>query len=117
MLSGLCLVHCLLLPFAVVLLPFLAQFSDDHFHVEMLMIVIPVSLFALFLGYRRHHHAGIVAAGLVGLCLLTLGGTVVHETWGLMADRTLTVLGSLTLAVTHYRNFRLSKHVARLAAE
>lgn len=117
MLSGLCLIHCLLLPFAVVLLPFLGQFSDDHFHIEMLMVVIPVSAVALYLGYRRHHRLSIVLAGIAGLALLVIGGTVAHSTIGLMADRALTVVGSITLAVTHYRNFRLSKDHSRSASE
>ena len=117
MLSGLCLIHCLLLPFVVVLLPFLGQFSDDHFHLEMLVVVIPVSAVALFLGYRRHRRAGVVLAGIAGLALLTVGGTVAHSAYGLAADRTLTVLGSITLAVTHYRNFRLSRHQSRSVTE
>ena len=108
-LSGLCLIHCLMLPFLVVLVPVLAQFSDEHFHLEMLIVVVPVSLVALALGYRRHGHTGVVIAGLVGLAILTVGGTLAHDAYGLVADRALTVLGSITLAVTHYRNFRLSK--------
>ena len=116
-LSGLCLLHCLALPFAVALLPFLSQFSDDHLHAEMLFVVIPVSVVALGLGFRRHHHRGVVISGIIGLAILTIGGTVAHDTYGLIADRILTVVGSITLAVTHYRNFRLSKHSARSAAQ
>ena len=84
--------------------------------VEMLIVVIPISLVALALGYRRHRHMGIVVAGIVGLAVLTIGGTIAHSTYGLLADRTLTVIGSIVLAVTHYRNFRLSRHAARSAA-
>ena len=105
-LSGLCLVHCLLLPIAVVALPFLGQFSDDHLHAELLFLVIPVSVAALYLGYRRHGQAGIVAAG---LGILVLGATVAHFDYGLLADRAMTVAGSLLLAVTHYRNYRLAR--------
>ena len=115
-LSGLCLLHCLLLPFLVAGLPFLAQFRDDHLHAEMLVVVIPVSIVALAIGFRRHRHAGIVVSGIVGLAVLTIGGTFAHSVAGLVADRTLTVIGSITLAVTHYRNFRLSRHAARSAA-
>ncbi|MGI9262690.1 MAG: MerC domain-containing protein [Woeseiaceae bacterium] len=111
-LSGLCLVHCLALPFLIVLLPFLGQFSDDHLHAQMLFLVIPISLIALALGYRRHRHLGIVIAGIVALGVVTLGGTVAHNHYGLLADRVLTIVGSLALAITHYRNFRLSRHVA-----
>ena len=116
-LSGLCLLHCLLLPFAVAVLPFLGQFSDDHLHAELLVVVIPVSLVALYLGYRRHSHSGVVVMGLAGLVVLTIGGTVAHDLYGLLADRTLTVIGSVTLAITHYRNFRLSRMAVRLASE
>ena len=110
-LSGLCLVHCLALPLAIVILPFLGQFSDDHLHVQMLIMVIPVSAIALALGFRRHRHVGIVIAGIAGLAIVTIGGTIAHDHYGLFADRLLTIIGSLVLAVTHYRNFRLSRHV------
>lgn len=116
-LSGLCLLHCLLLPFAVAILPFLGQFSDDHLHLEMLAVVVPVSVVALYLGYRRHDHLYIVGWGLVGLSLLAVGGTIAHTLYGLLADRTLTVAGSVVLAITHYRNFRLSRGAARSAAK
>jgi MFS superfamily sulfate permease-like transporter len=116
-LSGLCLLHCLLLPFAVAILPFLGQFSDDHLHAELLVVVLPVSVIALALGYRRHAHAGVIAWGLTGLVVLTIGGTVAHNMYGLVADRTLTIIGSLILAFTHYRNFRLSKLAMRSVPE
>ena len=116
-LSGLCLLHCLLLPFAVVMLPFLGQFSDDHLHAELLVVVIPVSVLALAFGYRRHGHNGVIAWGLAGLTILTIGGTIAHSVYGLLADRVLTVGGSLILATTHYRNFRLSKAALRSATE
>lgn len=116
-LSGLCLLHCLLLPFLVALLPFLSQFGDDHLHAEVLIFVIPVSIIALALGFRRHRHTGIVISGLVGLVILTLGGTIVHNAYGLLADRTMTVIGSFTLAITHYRNFRYSRAAMRRVAK
>jgi hypothetical protein len=116
-LSGLCLLHCLLLPFAVAILPFLGQFSDDHFHAELLIVVIPVSIIALALGYRRHRHSGIVAWGLSGLVVLTIGGTIAHSMYGLIADRSLTVVGSVILAITHFRNYRYSRRAIRSAPE
>jgi len=116
-LSGLCLVHCLALPLVIAVLPFLGQFSDDHFHVQMLIMVIPVSTIALGLGYRRHRHLGVVIAGIAALVVVTLGGTVAHQHYGLLADRLLTIIGSLALAITHYRNFRLSRHAARSTPE
>jgi hypothetical protein len=115
-LSGLCLLHCLLLPFLLAALPFLGQFGDDHLHAEMLLVVIPVSLIALAFGYLRHRHTGVVISGIAGLVIMTIGGTIAHDVYGLLADRTLTVIGSLTLAFTHYRNYKLSRATSGSAA-
>lgn len=108
-LSGLCLLHCLALPFIIVLLPFLGQFGDGHLHAELLLFVIPVSVIALTAGYRRHGHVGVIIFGAVGLIILTIGGTVVHDLYGATADRAMSVTGSIILAFTHYRNFRLAQ--------
>jgi MerC mercury resistance protein len=103
-LSGLCLVHCLALPLVVALLPFLAQYSDGHLHLQMLAAVLPLSALALTVGYRRHRDRRILTAGCIAMLLLTIGATVAHAQLGLTADRAFTMAGSLTLAMTHYFN-------------
>lgn len=107
-LSGLCLVHCLALPIFVAGLPFLAGLGDEHFHAEMLWVVLPVSTIALALGYRRHRSLLVWQTGIPGMLLLVLGGTVAHSLYGLTADRSLTLLGALVLAAAHYINTRLA---------
>jgi len=113
-LSGQCLVHCLMLPVAIAILPFLAEIDEGHLHVQMLFVVLPVSGIALWLGYRRHGDRRIIIAGAAGLILLVIGGTVAHNVYGLIADRSLTIMGSLVLAITHYRNSQQSRNCARL---
>jgi hypothetical protein len=108
-LSGLCLVHCLLLPFIVGALPFLGQFGSGHLHLQMLVIVLPVSSIALALGFRKHENWHIIGWGSLGMLLLVVGGTIAHGYYGLMADRLFTIVGALMLAVTHYYNNRLSR--------
>ena len=103
-LSGLCLLHCLALPIILAGLPFLSEFSDGHLHAQMLVAVLPLSIVALSIGFRNHRDMRIVAAGMVGMLLLTIGGTIAHDQYGLLADRTLTVLGALTLATAHFYN-------------
>jgi hypothetical protein len=114
-LSGLCLVHCLALPVVLAALPFFNELSTDHLHAEMLVIVLPVSIFALLSGFRRHRNSLVMALGAAGLVLLTVGGTYVHSRHGLSADRALTIAGSLVLAVAHFRNSRLSRHATATA--
>lgn len=116
-LSGLCLLHCLMLPLVVAVLPFLGQFGNDHFHAELLLFVIPLSVIALGVGYRRHRHAEVLVFGALGLIILAIGGTFVHDTYGEMADRAMTVTGSVILAFTHYQNFRLAKKDLQLISQ
>ena len=109
-LSGVCLLHCLTLPVLIAVLPFAGQFGQDHFHVQMLLVVLPVSVIAFTLGYRRHRVKSIIAWGSVGTLLLVLGATVVHTSFGLIADRAVTIFGALILALAHYFNNRYSRH-------
>lgn len=103
-LSALCLIHCLALPLLVAGLPFLAQFSEGHLHAQMLVIVLPLSVIALGLGFRHHRNLRIVIAGVVGMALLTIGATVAHTIWGIVADRLFTISGALVLAAAHFYN-------------
>ena len=103
-LSALCLVHCLALPLIIIGVPFLAQFAEGHLHLQMLVVVLPLSTLALGIGYRRHRNSRILIGGVVGMSLLIIGATIAHAQLGLIADRAFTICGSLTLATAHYFN-------------
>jgi len=105
-LSALCLVHCLALPFIVVGLPFLPQFSEGHLHAQVLVVVLPLSVMALSFGFRRHRDLRVVAAGALGMLLLATEATFAHTQLGLTADRAFTIAGSLILATAHWKNTR-----------
>ena len=108
-LSALCLVHCLALPLVVAGLPFLSQFAETHLHAQALILVLPLSVVALAIGYRRHGDLRIVAGGTLGMGLLLIGATVAHAELGLAADRAFTISGSLVLATAHFFNSYLSR--------
>lgn len=112
-LSGVCLLHCLALPLVLAVLPFLHEIPVEHLHVQMLIIVIPVSVFAFVMGFRRHRNKYIIVSGVLGIAILAIGGTFAHSYYGLAADRSLTIAGAAILAVTHYYNSRLSRHSMR----
>ncbi len=109
-LSGLCLLHCLALPVVIVLLPFANELGDGHWHAQMLIVVVPVSVVAFALGFRHHRSGQVMAVGALGLLLLVIGGTVVHTHYGIAADRAFTMAGSLILAIAHFHNNRLTRH-------
>jgi hypothetical protein len=110
MLSGLCLLHCLALPFLLVSLPALSALTAGHLHAQMLIVAIPVSVIALGFGFRRHGSRYVLAFGALGMLLLVVGGTLAHSYYGIVADRSFTVSGALVLAVAHYFNSRLVRH-------
>jgi len=103
-LSALCLVHCLALPLVVAGLPFFAQFSEGHLHAQVLVVVLPLSVIALSIGFRRHRDLRIITAGALGILLLATGATFAHTQLGLTADRAFTIAGSLLLATAHWKN-------------
>lgn len=108
-LSGLCLLHCLALPFVVGALPMLMPFAESHLHAQMLLVAVPLSAVAIGLGYARHRNARVLLAALAGMSLLVVGATVAHGSLGLVADRLFTVSGSLVLAAAHLWNGLLSR--------
>ena len=109
-LSGLCLVHCLALPVLVAVVPFVSEQGGDHLHAELLLVVIPISVFAFVIGYRRHRSLKVVGFGVLGMVVLALGGTYVHNRYGIAADRAMTVAGSAILAIAHFFNSRRARH-------
>ncbi len=108
-LSGLCLLHCLALPFLVGALPMLMPFSENHLHAQMLYFAVPLSAIAIGIGYARHHNPRVVLAAIAGISLLVVGATVAHGSLGVVADRMFTISGSLALAAAHLWNGLLSR--------
>ena len=107
--SSLCTLHCLGLPLLFALLPALANRVDpgESFHLLMLAIALPTSLFALARGWRRHGGTRPLAAGASGLVMMAVGAVVAH---GPAAEAAWTVAGSLMLAGAHMANWRRARH-------
>ena len=71
-LSLACMIHCLLMPsFLILTSGFLALSIDNELiHKVFLIIVLPVSLYALIAGYRNHQILSYLYLGVSGLWLL-----------------------------------------------
>jgi hypothetical protein len=110
-LSGLCLVHCLVLPLALTLFPiFGSTFVDDAlFHAVLYVVVLPTSGIALALGYRHHHDRSLITVGGLGLMILGVAAVAGHELFGHEGERWVTSLGGLVLAAAHAINYRHSR--------
>lgn len=112
-LSLVCAVHCLLLPVALVMLPALTAttFEDERFHQWLLVAVLPTSLIALTMGCRQHQNWAVLAIGLPGLAILTLATFLGHDLLGTTGEKVASLLGTLLIALGHFRNHALCRHL------
>ena len=112
-LSAICIVHCLVVPLLVALLPLAAVALGEagHFHGLMLWLVIPSSFIGFYLGYREHSRAGFGMLGAVGLGLITVAALLGHGQWTSWLEAGISLLGSLILVRAHWINFQEVRRV------
>lgn len=108
-LSLLCALHCLAMPVAVVLLPTLAglAIAEEGFHLWMVFAVIPVSIYALTMGCKKHKRYQLLVIGGIGLAIVLAAALLGHDLLGEMWEKVLTVIGVNVIAVGHIWNYRL----------
>jgi hypothetical protein len=121
LLSGLCLLHCLAMPFVVVLLPGVSPFFGDAFEFWITLSVVPVAAIGFIPTWLSHRNGFIAFKFAAGLALLVLGGTIFHESHesvvhaaegtaileaGFSARTLISLSGALLLGFTMFRNNR-----------
>ncbi len=115
-LSALCLVHCLVIPVALLAAPALGLAvlgTETAVHWLLLGIAVPVSVYALWQGYRQHRQRFCVVLGAAGLCLLFVA---VSHLAGASREVPLTLAGVILLLVAHAYNLRGSLSGGALGA-
>lgn len=107
-LSLVCAIHCLFLPVLLVALPSLASLplESETFHVWMVVAVLPISIFALTLGCKKHKRYKIIFLGALGLISL-ISALLLESLVGEIGEKLLTLLGAGLIAWGHFTNFKL----------
>ena len=107
-LSMACMIHCLLMPsFLILTSGFIALTIDNELiHKVFLILVIPISLYALISGFQNHKITSYMYLGISGLWLLIFAVFFGDGVFGELAEQILTFLGSLIVAYSHYQNFQ-----------
>ncbi len=106
--SGACLVHCLLLPVVVALLP-LFSFSEalhTWMHPVAAAVLIPTTLLALRSARRLHGDRAVQLLLWAGLALVVPAAILGHVFTGALSETLVTLAGSLLLIGGHWRNWR-----------
>lgn len=108
-LSALCTFHCLILPLLTVLLPSIAALPlhDEAFHIWMVVAVVPISLFALTMGCKKHKNFSMLLIGTTGLVILCMAAFFGHDLLGEELEKVFTLVGAITIAIVHIWNYRL----------
>ena len=112
-LSLACMIHCLLMPSFLVLTSgfFALSIDNELIHKTFLIIVLPVSLYALISGYRNHKILSYFYLGTSGLWILVFAVFFGEGVLGEFAEKSLTLLGSLIVASSHYKNYKACKEL------
>ena len=108
-LSVLCPFHCLILPLLTVMIPSIAALpmQDEAFHIWMVIAVVPISLFALTVGCKKHKSFSMLLISAVGIVILCMAAFFGHDLLGENLEKVFTLVGALTIAIAHIWNYRL----------
>ena len=136
-LSMCCILHCIALPVVIILIPSVSSFwiNDENFHIVLVLLAIPISLFAMAKSLKKHNNYKCISLAGVGLLLLVaaifmhdigLGGEHnvgeqvqdehgheghdEHGGIGETLETIFTVLGGLILFGAHFLNIRLTNN-------
>ena len=111
--SALCLLHCLLFPsFMVLLSSFISvSLNSELIHYMLLFLVVPVSSFALIVGLNNHKNSFIFSIGLLGLIILVSAIFIELPTKTISGEILLTIIGSILITFSHYKNYKLCNHL------
>ena len=112
-LSTACVLHCFFAPSFVILTSgFLSISIDNEFvHYLILLLAVPISSFALYLGWKNHKNTSFLPFGIIGLLALVAAVLMGEAMLGEAGERAITLLGSLLVAYSHYRNHQECKAV------
>ena len=110
-LSAICAVQCLALPIAMLFLPSLSLLPlyEELFHTLLLFLVIPVSIFAMVMGCKKHKSYNIIFYGALGLSILLISAVYGHDLFGESGEIASTLVGTSVLSFGHIKNQKLCK--------
>jgi len=108
-----CMIHCLLMPsFLILTSGFLAISIDNELiHKVFLILVLPISLYALINGYKNHKVSSYLYIGISGLWLLIFAVFFGEGVFGELTEQFLTFIGSLIVAFAHYKNYQTCRKI------
>ncbi|GLX86833.1 hypothetical protein tloyanaT_30860 [Thalassotalea loyana] len=109
--SVLCALHCAFLPIALAVFPVLSFLpSSDHtFHMALVVLIVPLSLAAAFIGCKKHRDMTVMIGIITGIITLVMAAVFGHDLLGEAGEKIITVVATAILAYSHWRNYSLCR--------
>lgn len=106
-LSGLCAIHCLLLPVSFSFIPVWNSFFEFHEYTHLLFFIAiaPTAVFALL---RSNKSIEVMLFIITGLLIIGLAWFFGDKT-GILLEALITLIGSSFLITGHWKNYKLKK--------
>ncbi len=106
-LSGICAIHCLLVPVIVSLIPLWPAFEELHgyTHLFFFLAIAPTVILSL----RKRHDSRMITFFLVGGVLVIFLAWFFNENLGEYGEAGITLIGSLMLIRGHWLNYKFKK--------
>lgn len=109
-LSGICAIHCLLVPVVVSLIPLWPAFEELHgyTHLFFFLAIAPTVVLSL----RKRHDSLLITLFLIGGVLVIFFAWFFNDTLGEYGEAGITLVGSLLLIRGHWLNYKFKKNTS-----
>lgn len=103
-LSGICAIHCLLVPVIVALIPLWPAFEEFHEYTHLIFFIAITP--AVYLSLRNRHDSPKVTILLLAGLLIIFMAWFFNHALGEYGEAGITLLGSILLIVGHWLNYK-----------
>ena len=109
MLSTICVIHCFFFPSLIILSAGFLTLSleSELIHSLILLLTLPISIFALASGYENHKTITFLLIGIFGLTTLVAAILLGGSFFGEPGEKGLTLIGSILVAYAHFNNYQI----------
>ncbi len=103
-LSGICAIHCLLVPVIVALIPLWPAFEEFHGYTHFIFFVAIAP--TVFFSLKNKHNSIWASIFLISGLLIIFLAWLFNETLGEYGEAGITLVGSIFLIIGHWVNYR-----------